>query len=69
MTKNIPIPQAVFKNPKYQGKHVLLIGNKVIAAGTWEKVSKAFDKSLKKTKEIPALTYIPKGDALILRVS
>ncbi len=63
-----PVPPytSVFNNPKYKGKHILLMGNKVIAAGGWEYISKVFDRTLKKTKKAPELTYIPKEDILIM---
>ena len=66
ITKQVPIPQQIFKNPKYRGKHVVLLGTKVLASGAWEKVSKVFDETIKKSKKVPTLTYIPKEDALIL---
>lgn len=52
-------------NPRYRGKHVLLVQGKVIAAGPWRVVSRAFDQVMKEGKT-PTLTYIPKADSLIL---
>ena len=64
--KRIIVPAKIFKDPQYLGKHVVLIGNKVLSAGSWSKASRAFDEWLKKSKAPPTLTYIPKEDALIL---
>ena len=64
--KTITVPTKIFKDPQYRGKHVVLVDNKVLAAGSWPKASKAFDEWLKKSKTPPTLTYIPKEDALIL---
>lgn len=66
MIKKVLIPTKIFEDPKYRGKHVVIEGNKVIAAGNWEKVSKVFDQTVKKSKKSPSLTYIPKEDTLIL---
>ena len=66
MKKVTSVPTKIFKDPQYRGKHVVLIGTKVLAAGSWSKASKAFDNWLKKSKVPPTLTYIPKEDALIL---
>lgn len=64
--KKISIPTKIFKDPQYRGKHLVLVGNKVLAAGSWAKASKVFDNWLKKSKAPPTLTYIPREDALIL---
>ena len=66
MKKITANPTKIFKDPQYRGKHVVLFGSKVLAAGTWSEVSRMFDKWLKKSKDPPTLTYIPKEDALIL---
>ena len=60
--KNIVIkPPDIFGNPKYKGKHVALVDNKVVAYGPWKKVSKKVDEIREKTNKIPALTYVPKA--------
>lgn len=66
MVKKISVPTKIFQNPKYRGKHVAISGNKVIAYGNWENVSKVFDQTIKKSKKVPTLTYIPKEGTLIL---
>ena len=66
MKRVTPVPAKIFKDPQYRGKHVVLIGNKVLGAGSWSKASKVFDEWLKRSKVPPTLTYIPKEGALIL---
>ncbi len=54
-------------DPKYQGKHVILIANRVYTTTTGTIANKIIDRLEKKyPKEIPAITYIPKADSLIL---
>ncbi|MBI5358219.1 hypothetical protein HZB69_01145 [Candidatus Amesbacteria bacterium] len=55
----------VFGNPKYKGKHLLLVEGKVVVSGNWKKVSSSLDKVYLQGK-IPTLTYIPKADTLVL---
>lgn len=55
----------VFNNPKYKGKHLLLVEGKVLVAGNWKKVSSSLDKVYQQGK-VPTLTYIPKADTLVL---
>ena len=66
MKRATPVPTKIFKDPQYRGKHVVLIGDKVLGAGSWAKASKVFDGWLKRSKITPTLTYIPKEDAMIL---
>jgi len=57
----------IMSNPKYKGKHIIVIAGKVFTAKTGERADKLLDNLEKKyPKEIPAITYIPKADALIL---
>lgn len=54
-------------NPAYKGKHVIVIAGNVFTAKTGEKASKILMEVRRKyPKETPAITYIPKADALIL---
>ena len=66
MVKTIKVPTKIFANPKYKGKHLLILGDKVLASGNWDKVSKEFDRTVKKLKKSPTLAYIPKEESLIL---
>lgn len=57
----------VMSNPIYKGKHVIVIAGKVFTAKTGNQANKILDRLEKKyPNEIPAITYIPKADALIL---
>ncbi len=52
-------------NKKYAGKHIAIIGNKVVASGhspkeVWEKAKKI------NPKKTPTLAFVPKGDTLVL---
>lgn len=54
-------------NPKYKGKHIIVVKGKVFTAKTGSQANKILDMVEKKyPKEIPAITYIPKADTLIL---
>jgi len=57
----------VFKNPRYRGKHVILVEGKVYTAKTgvevarlWKKVEKEHPRSL------PEYTFLPKGILTVL---
>lgn len=54
-------------NPKYRGKHIIMIKGKIYTASNGKKASLIFDRLTKEyPKEIPTLAYVPKEDALIL---
>lgn len=63
-SKVVRLPRALGEK-KYKGKHLLMVKGKVVAAGKWEKVSRAFDQVIKEGKT-PTLAYVPKADSLIL---
>jgi len=57
----------VFKNPRYRGKHVILISGKVFTANTGEGASDILEKVRKRyPKETPEVAYLPKAHSLIL---
>jgi len=57
----------IMSNPRYRGKHIILIKNKVYTAKTGKLANKLLDRLEKAySNETPALTYIPKEDTLIL---
>lgn len=57
----------VLKSSRYKGKHVIVVAGKVFTAKTGEGALKILEKVEKEyPDEIPAITYIPKADSLIL---
>lgn len=57
----------VFKNPKYRGKHVVLVGGKVFTAKTGEGASQILkDARINHPKLTPEIAYLPKAQSLIL---
>ena len=63
----VKLPKAL-GDPRYKGKHLLLVSGKVVAAGNWKTVSVKLDEVIKRG-QTPQLTYIPKADTLILQSS
>ncbi|MFZ5366464.1 MAG: hypothetical protein ACOZBZ_04235 [Patescibacteria group bacterium] len=56
-----------FKNPKYAGKHLVVIKGKIFATKTGKAQVSLLDKLVKKyPKETPTILYVPKADTLIL---
>jgi len=67
MTKKKVTMEKVLGDPRFRGKHVIVVGGKVFTAKTGEKASKILAEVRRKyPKETPAVTYIPDADALIL---
>lgn len=57
----------IFKNPKYRGKHVVLVGGKIYSAKTGEGASKILrDVRESHPKLTPEIAYLPKSQSLIL---
>jgi len=57
----------IYKDPKYKGKHIIIIGGKIYATKTGRAKTEILEKLLKKyPKEIPTITYIPAEESLIL---
>lgn len=57
----------IFNNPRYQGKHVIVVKNKVWTAKTGRQANIILDKLERKyPQETPVITFIPKADTLIL---
>ena len=58
---------AVLTNPRYRGKHLVIIQDEVYTARTGREATRLFDRLTKKFPgETPTLAYIPKEDTLIL---
>ena len=57
----------IMSDPKYRGRHIIVIAGKVYSTKTGTQANKLLDKLEKKyPQETPAITYIPKTDTLIL---
>lgn len=57
----------IYREPKYKGKHIIIIGGKIYTTRTGRASSELLEKLLKKyPKEIPIITYIPAEESLIL---
>ncbi len=57
----------IMSDPKFKGKHIVLIGGKIFTAKTGKEANKILDRLEKRyPKATPAITYIPKEDTLIL---
>lgn len=57
----------IYQNPRYKGKHIIIIKDRVHVAKTGREASSVLAKLLKRyPKSTPTITYIPKADALIL---
>ena len=57
----------VYQDAKYKGKHVVIIDDQIFATRTGKAKSALLEKLLKKYPDkTPTITYIPKGDTLIL---
>jgi len=66
-TKKKITMEIVMNDPKYRGYHVIVSAGKVFKAKTGERASKILDEVRRKyPKDIPAITYIPDADTLIL---
>lgn len=59
--------EVVLNDSRYRGYHVIVIAGKLFKARTGEEASQILENVRKKyPKEIPAITYIPDADSLIL---
>lgn len=70
MTKQTASQNQILKaisSPRYRGRHLVIIKNKVFSAQTGQQAVKLFKEVTKKyPKEKPTITYVPKEEALIL---
>ena len=57
----------VAANPRYRGKHLVVVGGKVFVARSAADAPRLFDRVTRAHRRAtPTLVYIPKADALIL---
>lgn len=56
----------IFKNPRYRGKHVILVSGKVYTAKTGKEASKILEEVRKKNpRAIPEIAYLPPKGAIL----
>lgn len=56
-----------YRNPKYEGKHIIVIGGKIYATKTGMAQVELLEKLIKKyPSEKPSIAYIPDAQSLIL---
>jgi hypothetical protein len=66
MKKKITMPE-IFKNPRYRGKHVILVGGRVFTAKTGDGAAEILRKVRKQYPNVtPEVAYLPKAHSLIL---
>ena len=58
--------KSLFNNPKYQGRHVLIVGKNIYAVKKADEASRLFDRLIKETGTIPTVTFVPKAQSMIL---
>ena len=57
----------VYKDSRYSGKHVIIIGGEIYAKKTGSAKSELLEQLIKKyPEETPIVAYIPREDALVL---
>ena len=57
----------VAANPRYRGKHLIVVANKVFMARSASEAPRLFDRVTRAYRHAtPTLLYVPRADALIL---
>jgi hypothetical protein len=57
----------VYANPRYRGKHLIIVGSEVFVARSAADAPRLFDRVIQThPRSTPTLVYVPKADALIL---
>jgi predicted HAD superfamily phosphohydrolase YqeG len=57
----------ILNNPQYQGKHVVIVGDKIFTAKTGKKAAQILAKVHREfPNQVPKITYVPEADTLIL---
>lgn len=61
--------EKIFQDPKFQGKHIIIMADHIFTARTGQQAVKLFHKLTKQyPNEEPTVTYIPKAESLILLI-
>ena len=59
--------QRVYANPRYRGKHLIILGNKVFVARSAAQAPRLLERVVRSHPHAkPTLVYVPQADALIL---
>lgn len=59
--------QSVYVNPRYRGKHLILVGGEIFVARSAADAPRLFERVARAhPKATPTLVYIPRADTLIL---
>jgi hypothetical protein len=67
MRKNKASHLQIISDPKYRGKHLVIVAGKIFTAKTGKAAARIFAQVTKKyRRQTPTITYIPKADTLIL---
>lgn len=67
MSQDQKLLHEAYKNPKYSGKHIIIIGGKIHASRSGRRQFGLLVKLVKEyPKETPTIAYIPKENTLIL---
>lgn len=63
------ILQRVYADPRYRGKHLILVGGEVFVARSASDAPVLFDRVMRsRPRATPTLVYVPRVDTLILWV-
>ena len=66
-SKQTQTMQKVLSDPKYKGKHVIVVDDKIFTANTGDGAENILENVRQQYPKItPAVTYIPDADSLIL---
>ena len=59
--------ERVYANPRYRGKHLIVIGDQVFVARSAAEAPKLFERVTRThPRSTPTLVYVPQADALVL---
>ena len=57
----------IFNNPKYRGRHVIAVGDKIFTAKTGQKAGRIIEQAHQDYPNLTLkITYVPDADVLIL---
>jgi len=60
----------VYANPRYRGKHVIVVDDKIFVARSATDAPRLFDRVTRAhPRSVPTLVYVPQADALVLELA